>query len=236
MNDQRLEHGIREALDEGAPMQPPNHLLHTFEFNARRTRRYPRWLALIKEPTMRTDNSLAVGSPTARVAAILATTLLLAVAMATAGVAGQRLLASDGEIIVAQDGSGTYETITEAVAAADQVSGANLMYTLHFYSCTHEQSLRDKGNAALALGAPLFVTEWGASHADGGMDGVVCESEGQAWHDWMNANRIGWTAWKLDACDPDSTCILRDGAPVGGGWTDQWLRGHGPFVRDRMQE
>ena len=50
---------------------------------------------------MRTDNSLAVGSPTARVAVILATTLLLAVALVTAGVAGQRLLASDGEIVVA---------------------------------------------------------------------------------------------------------------------------------------
>ncbi len=119
MNVQRLEHDIREALDDGAPMSPPNHLLHTFEFNARRTRQYPRWLALIKEPTMHTDSRVAVGSPTARVAAILATTLLLAVALAVAGVAGQRLLASDGEIIVAQDGSGTFETITEAVEAAD---------------------------------------------------------------------------------------------------------------------
>ena len=119
MTDQRFEHDIQAALQEGAPMQSPNHLLHTFEFNARRTRRYPRWLALIKEPTMRTDNRLTAGSPTARVAAILATTLMLAVAFVTAGVAGQRLLASDGEIIVAQDGSGTFETITNAVAEAN---------------------------------------------------------------------------------------------------------------------
>lgn len=120
MNEDRmLEHEIRATLGENAPMLPPNHLLQTFEYNASRSRRYPRWLALIKEPSMRSNNSLAVGSPTARVAAILATTLLLAVALVTAGVAGQRLLASDGEIIVAQDGSGTYATITEAVAVAD---------------------------------------------------------------------------------------------------------------------
>jgi hypothetical protein len=117
--DCTLEHEIRATLGENAPMLPPNHLLHTFEYNANRTRRYPRWLALIEEPTMRSNNNLAVGSPTARVAAILATTLLLAVAWATAGAAGQRLLALDGAIIVAQDGSGTCATITEAGAAAN---------------------------------------------------------------------------------------------------------------------
>ena len=74
-DDRTFEREIRALLDEEAPILPPNHLLHTFEFNARRARRYPRWLALIKEPTMRTDSHVAVGSPTARVAAILAATL-----------------------------------------------------------------------------------------------------------------------------------------------------------------
>ena len=118
MNDHRLEHEIRTALDEHAPMLPPNHLLHTFEFSARRTRRTPRWLALIKESPMRTNSHLAVGSPTARVAAILVATMLLAVSLAAAGVAGQQLLAAGGPIVVAQDGSGEYTTITDAVAAA----------------------------------------------------------------------------------------------------------------------
>jgi hypothetical protein len=42
-----------------------------------RTRRRPDWLALIKEPPMRIDSTLGVGSPIARVAAIVITTLLL---------------------------------------------------------------------------------------------------------------------------------------------------------------
>jgi outer membrane protein assembly factor BamB len=54
---------------------------------ARRTRPLPRWLATIKEPPMRYRSQLAVGSPTLRLAAILALTLALAVA-ATAGVVG----------------------------------------------------------------------------------------------------------------------------------------------------
>ena len=119
-------------------------------------------------------------------------------------------------------------------AANDPLSGSNLLYTLHFYSCTHTQGLRDRANRALSRGLPLFVTEWGATHADGGTDGRVCLSEGQRWHDWMNANGIGWAAWKLDGCS-DSSCILRRGAPANGGWTDSWLQGHGPFVRDRMR-
>jgi hypothetical protein len=120
-------------------------------------------------------------------------------------------------------------------AAADPVTWyGNLMYTLHFYSCTHGSWLRDKASSALNRGLPLFVTEWGATHADGGMDGRVCTGEGQAWHDWMNSRGISWAAWKLDGCEPDSSCLLRPGAPEWGGW-DGWLHGHASFVRDRMR-
>lgn len=66
---------------------------------------------------MRSNSRLAVGSPTARVVAIMVATILLAITVAGAGIAGQRLLAA-GPIVVAQDGSGTVDTITAAVAMA----------------------------------------------------------------------------------------------------------------------
>jgi len=113
-------------------------------------------------------------------------------------------------------------------AAASPVAGTNLMYTLHFYSCTHTASLRATGDTAIRAGLALFVTEWGASHADGGLDGVICQAEAQAWVDWMRTNGISWTAWKLDV-GTDTTNLLSPGAPVTGGW-DSYLRGHGPFV------
>jgi endoglucanase len=122
------------------------------------------------------------------------------------------------------------------VAAADPVVGTNLLYTLHFYACTHRSSLRAKGDAALAAGLPLFVTEWGATAADGGLNGVVCEDEALAWDAWMNENGLSWAAWKLDNCTPDSSCILATNAPVNGGWTTDLLHGHGAYVRDRMRE
>ncbi|MET8358496.1 cellulase family glycosylhydrolase [Micromonospora sp. NPDC005171] len=119
------------------------------------------------------------------------------------------------------------------VAAASPVAGTNLMYTLHFYSCTHGASLRAKGDAAIRAGLALFVTEWGASNADGGLDGRACLPEAQSWIDWMKANGISWTAWKLDV-GTDTTNLLSPGAPVTGGWTN-YLHGHAAFVVANMR-
>ena len=47
---------------------------------ARRVRRWPRWLALIKEPPMRISSRVAVGSPTVRLAYVAILTLLLTLA------------------------------------------------------------------------------------------------------------------------------------------------------------
>jgi len=121
------------------------------------------------------------------------------------------------------------------IAAKDLVAGQNLMYTLHFYSCTHGTYLISKAKIAQQRGAPLFVTEWGATNADGGLDGLVCLDKAQTWMDYLNEAGISWAAWKFDNCQ-DSTCFLSVDAPVNGGWTSQYLHGEGLFLRARMQE
>jgi endoglucanase len=118
-------------------------------------------------------------------------------------------------------------------ASQSPLSGTNLMYTLHFYSCTHTQWLRTAGETAMRAGLALFVTEWGASHADGGLDGVLCDAEGQVWVDWMRTNGISWTAWKLDV-GSDTTNLLSPGAPVTGGWNN-YMHGHAAFVVRNMR-
>jgi endoglucanase len=109
------------------------------------------------------------------------------------------------------------------------------MYTVHFYACDHKGTERGYAQTAYAAGLPIFVTEWGATPADGGAaNPTVCADDAQAWHDWMNQEKISWAAWKLDGCK-DSSCILKsEDAPVDGGWTDQWLNGHGPFVVQKL--
>jgi len=140
------------------------------------------------------------------------------------------------------------------LAAADPVAGTNLLYTLHFYACTHGQSLINKANTALTMGLPLFITEFGATPSDGGVvkngDNDVCEPETNVWFSWMAQHNISGASWKLDQCT-DSSCILTADAPVDGPWTDNYLTqdtggtpidggekggGHGQFVVNCMRE
>lgn len=136
-------------------------------------------------------------------------------------------------------------------AASSPLSGSNLMYVVHFYSCTHNAdsgspppwgdgiSHLARAQNALQAGLPLFITEWGATEADGGVGATaVCSSEADGWHNWMNANQIGWAAWKLDDCDtenpPDTSCLLQRDAALEGGWSSL-LNGHGSYVVSKLQ-
>jgi endoglucanase len=100
----------------------------------------------------------------------------------------------------------------------------NLLYTLHFYSCTHQQRNRDKANVAIANGVGLFVTEFGATPSDGGTSAkpYVCRDDANLWFDWMAQNNVSGVAWKLDQCG-DTSCILANRAPLNGPWTDDYL-------------
>jgi len=116
------------------------------------------------------------------------------------------------------------------------VEGDNLMYTLHFYACTHGADVRANGQAALDAGLPVFVTEWGATTADGGIleqGGRFCEDEGREWMEWIDENHLSWAAWRLQACS-EISCILAPGSRYAGDWTDADLNGHGAFVVENL--
>jgi len=120
MNDERsFERFVADHIAEQGGLPMPDDFYDDIDAYTSRHRQPPRWLAFIKEPPMRISSSLAVGSPTVRVAAIIAATLLITLMVAGAGVAGSRLLAADGTIVVDPSGDGTVTTITEAVAMAE---------------------------------------------------------------------------------------------------------------------
>jgi endoglucanase len=166
-------------------------------------------------------------------------------------VAAIRAVDPDNLIVL---GTPTYSQDVDLAAADPLTDATNLLYTLHFYACTHKQSLRDKANKAISLGLPLFITEFGITPADGGVvksgDNDVCEGEGTTWFTWMAQNNISGASWKLDQCT-DSSCILTADAPLDGPWTDNFLTsdtggtpidggekggGHGLFVVDWMRQ
>ena len=118
------------------------------------------------------------------------------------------------------------------VAAADPLRSANTAYTLHFYAGTHGAALRRKADRARSRGAALFVTEWGASEADG--NGRLATAETRAWWRWLAARRIGDVNWSI-MDKAETSAALRPGAASGGGWADRDLTGSGRMVRERLR-
>ncbi len=113
------------------------------------------------------------------------------------------------------------------LAAADPVQGENLMYTLHFYAGTHGSWLRDRAEAAMKAGLPIFVSEWGTSAADG--NGGVFLKESREWVDWMDQKGISWANWSL--CDKSETsAALKPGTDPKAKWTEKDLSESGKFV------
>jgi len=115
--DPRFEQRVIAALNRAAATREPDGLLDSVISTVGRTRTRPRWLAFIKEPPMRIHSRVAVGSPGVRLAYLVLLTLLLTILATGAVVAGASLVATPA-IVVTQDGSGTYRTITDAVAVA----------------------------------------------------------------------------------------------------------------------
>jgi hypothetical protein len=98
---------------------PPARALDQILTATSRQRPMPRWLALIKEPPMRLSSRVTVGSPTARLAALLAAAILISVLGAGAVVTGASYLAGAGPLIVDPSDPSAFQTITAAVDKAE---------------------------------------------------------------------------------------------------------------------
>lgn len=112
-------------------------------------------------------------------------------------------------------------------AADDPLDFENIMYTCHFYAGTHGQWLRDRIDYAIAKGAPIFISEWGTSAADG--NGGVFIEESRVWLEFLRERSISWANWSL--CDKNETsAALKPGASAEGGWSEEDLSESGRFV------
>ncbi|HTF96308.1 MAG TPA: cellulase family glycosylhydrolase [Cellvibrio sp.] len=118
------------------------------------------------------------------------------------------------------------------VAANDPITAyTNIAYTLHFYSGTHKQFLRDKAQTALSKGIALFVTEWGSVNADG--NGAVDTAETNAWLSFLKTNGISHANWALND-KAEGSSALTPGASANGGWSSGQLTASGALVRNAI--
>ena len=117
------------------------------------------------------------------------------------------------------------------VAAEDPIVGyKNILYTLHFYANSHKKSLRDKADKAIAKGLPLFVTECGATDADGAKN---CNfEEWNIWHRWMEKNKISWLVWGIFD-KKEATALLVPDTDVSN-WKWDQLTEWGRFAREKI--
>ncbi len=107
----------------------------------------------------------------------------------------------------------------------------NVAYSLHFYTGTHKQELRDKANLALTSGIPLFVTEWGLSEANG--NGEIDIAENYRWTQFLENNNLSWCNWSLNDKDETSAAILPGTAALSG-WNIDNLSDSGKIIRSYL--
>jgi len=117
--------------------------------------------------------------------------------------------------------------------AADPIKGQkNIMYTMHFYAGTHKKWLRDRTDAAIAAGIPVFVSECAGMEASG--DGPLDKAEWKAYQDWMSDKKLSWCAWSVS--DKNETCsMLLPRAASKGNWEDDVIKSWGKMARESIR-
>lgn len=109
----------------------------------------------------------------------------------------------------------------------------NLMYTVHFYAGTHKEYLRERCDAAMAAGIPVFISECAACDATG--DGEIDAESWQQWSDWATEKGITMLTWSIS--DKNETCsMLTPAATSEGPWPDEVIKPWGSIVRDWIKK
>lgn len=149
---------------------------------------------------------------------------------AEAVIAAIRAIDPDNLIIV---GTQTWGQEVEK-AADDPITGYdNIAYTLHFYSGTHTQWLRDRAERAMNKGIALVATEWGNTDFSG--SGPLFLEESQRWIDWMEDFNIIHLNWSVND-KVEGASALNPGSSTTGGWSASDLTPSGTWVRNMMRE
>jgi endoglucanase len=109
----------------------------------------------------------------------------------------------------------------------------NVMYSVHFYAGTHGQWLRDRTQAAIDAGIPVFVTESSGAEASG--QGANAYDEWQAWIDFMEKNGVSYLNYSVSDKAGETISVLKPGARDTGNWSDEELTESGQFVRKLLR-
>jgi len=116
------------------------------------------------------------------------------------------------------------------------INDPNVGYVLHFYAASHPVSTwKANMDAVISSGLPVFVTEYGTTHSDGGCSPVVAYREtdcptdhynshnatsSNEWHSYMDSKKISSVAWNIND-KYEGSAFFGTVATQGGGTFDQ---------------
>jgi endoglucanase len=110
---------------------------------------------------------------------------------------------------------------------------SNIMYTVHFYAATHGEYLRERTEAAVKKGIPVFISESGATEASG--DGKIDPESEEQWIQMCERLGISWVCWSIS--DKNESCsMLLPRATATGPWSDDVIKEYGKLVKGLLKK
>ena len=110
---------------------------------------------------------------------------------------------------------------------------SNIMYTVHFYAATHGDYLRERTEAAVKKGIPVFISESGVTEASG--DGKVDAESAEKWVEMCERLGISWLCWSLSDKNESSSMLLPR-ATATGPWADDVIKVSGKLVKELIKK
>jgi len=102
-------------------------------------------------------------------------------------------------------GTPSWDQNVDVVAATGaKINDPNVAYVFHFYAASHTVTFyQSKINSVLSAGLPVFVSEYGTTHYDGGNPdegnyNTHNATNANAWHTYMDNNKISSCAWSVN--------------------------------------
>ena len=135
--------------------------------------------------------------------------------------------ANDQDAIIVVGTNNWSQDVDEVATNGGKIDVQNVMYTIHFYSGSHGESLREKVRTALKAGTPVFCTEFGVCDASG--NGGFDLEEADRWIDFFEENGISYCCWSLSKKNESASMLSPECSKVNG-FTNEDLGGTGAWL------
>lgn len=117
-------------------------------------------------------------------------------------------------------------------AALKPLKYKNIMYAFHFYADTHRDSFRDRVEACVENGLPVFITEFGTCNSSG--NGGFNVGQSQAWFELIKKYNISHMNWSL-ANKAESASVISPKCSKTSDWSYEELTESGKLIYEHFK-